>query len=38
MSRLDVSLPTPKLLLRLTEQLHVQQIVSVEFTFPSEVL
>ena len=35
-SRLDVGLPPTKLLLRLTEQLlHVQQMVFVEATFPS---
>ena len=38
-SRLDVGLPPTKLLLRLTEQLlHVQQMVCVEATFPSEAL
>ena len=34
--RLDVGLPTTKLLLRLTEQLLVQQIFSVEATFHSQ--
>ena len=38
-SRLDVGLPSTKLLLRLTEQLlHVQQMFFVEATFPSKVL
>ena len=38
MSRLDVDLPPPKLLLRLIEQLLVRQIVSVEAAFPSQAL
>ena len=37
-SRLDEGLPPTKLLLRLTEQLLVQHIVSVEATFPSKAL
>ena len=36
MNRLDVSLPTAKLLLRLTERLLVEQIVYVETTFPGK--
>ena len=35
---LDVGLTPTKLLLLLTEQLRVQQIVSVEATFPSKSL
>ena len=38
MGRLDVGLPTTKLLLRLTEQPLVQHIVSAVATFPSKAL
>ena len=37
-SRFDVGLPPTKLLLRLREQLLVQQVISVEAMFPSRAL